>query len=279
MTITPEDLKRQNDAWEREIDHVTDILLLFRTETDPVRRELFWQTYMTARARMNVEAARLSALIEQMQIEQKERSMRTRIAHAASVVVLSLLLIAGISVRAQDGLETNTPQIVEGTTTLVSGEPIPTAVPAVGTEEAPVSNPEQPAPSPSGDSSLIELVKVAMPWLGAILIIAVIVLGMLGREFIINLGKSTPAYVREPIFSGAETGLAKLEEYTHTTETTIDDAAAAELKKFLLGIIGEIRAEEKVQAAKLASSATPSGDPMLGSAWQPQYPVDGQPQS
>lgn len=156
-----------------------------------------------------------------------------------AIGLLALILILAMPAHAQD--VTDAPPTVEAVETTI---PAPTVEPTPAvTEQPPVEE------QPSEDGGLLELAKVAAPWLGAIAIAALIVAGVLGREALVRLGKSQPAYAREPVFSAIETGMGKLAEYTQTTETTIDDAAAAELKKFLTSLIADIRAEAQSHAA------------------------------
>ena len=234
-----DEIERIQDELYRHMDRFAGMLKTAHDNPNPVTMNFLREEHR--------EMNRLNALIDVKFNSLKERNNVKRVSMLALLVIVLLVAFSSFAV-AQDNLATNTPQMVEGTATLVSSEPIPTPMPVApevpGGDEAPTG----------GNSGLIELAKVVAPWLGAIGIAALIVMMVLGREALVRLGKSQPAYAREPVFSGIETGLAKLEEYTHTTETTIDDAAAAELKRFILGIIGEIREQEQAKSGVVATA-------------------------
>lgn len=231
-----DELQRINDDMQRQMDRFAGLLKTAYSNPHPAVMKILRHES----EELNRQADLLNSKLVQMKEKQPVR-------HNALMVIALLVLLVFVSsfaVAQDEPQATNTVQIVDGAATLVSSEPVATAAPEPAATESPAPVDETPA---NGNSSLIELAKVAMPWLGAIGITALIVAGVLGRESLVRLGKSAPVGVREPVFSGVETGLTKLQEFTSTTETTIDDVAAAELKKFFEGLISDIRAEESAK--------------------------------
>lgn len=112
---------------------------------------------------------------------------------------------------------------------------LPTAVVDV-TPEPPVV-----VVNPPSDDRLLELVKQALPWLGAVAITFIIMIGVLGHNAIVNLGRSAPAPLREMAISAGESLLRSGEGYVTTTTTQLDDEALKELRKLFDQWVIEIR--------------------------------------
>lgn len=236
-------LKIQNDRVERAIDHMTDILLLIRTEHQPERRELLWEIYGRARLRMNTESARLNEMIEQIRVEQKERSiMRTRLVSVTVILIVALLLVSGfaVAVAQEDVLSTNTPQAVEATEVPAATEAPPVVV----------NIEQQPNTGGLGSTEIILIVSMGM---NVVLILVIV------RD------KNNNKELVPPSVVFAFFGMVK--DLANRTASTLDDT--------LVGSFEDI-ARRLLNAPPPAPTSTvptiPDPDP-----FKQQYPADGQP--
>lgn len=131
----------------------------------------------------------------------------------------------------------------------VTAEPIATVqatvngTPVEATLIAPVETPaptEQPTP--------LSWLSQISPWLGAIAIVALVVVCILGWKFIVQLGSSVPVAFYEITKGAAVAGLDSLGNYVGTTTTTIDDVGYAELRKLFDELKTEIEVKRQEQA-------------------------------
>lgn len=230
----------QAEAVNRRLDRKAGYSWLAGTITDPRVLAKLLAVAEQDSAEIAEEARKLRRLLYEIRTRERERldkgesTIVQKLALTVIMILLALMLIGGMPTRAQDATAEAT---VESTATLVSSEPIVTPAPAA-TEQPPVV--VIPAETP-GDTQLIDLVKQALPWAGAVAIVALIVVGTLGHQAIVNLGRSAPAPVREVAITSGDSVLKQVEDYVKTTPTTIDDVAAAELRKLFDKWVAEMR--------------------------------------
>jgi len=103
-------------------------------------------------------------------------------------------------------------------------------------------------PAPVEQPSPLSWLSQVSPWLGAIAIVGLVIVGVLGRAFIIQLGSSVPVAFYEISRGAAVAGLDTLGNYVTTTATTIDDQGYAELRK----LFDELRAEIEIKRQEQA---------------------------
>lgn len=152
------------------------------------------------------------------------------------LIPIMLLLVLALMLVAPAFAQDNSPAPVQTVEATINGTPVEaTLVPVV--TPAPV---EQPSP--------LSWLSQISPWLGAIAIVALIIVGVLGRAFIIQLGSSVPVAFYEISRGAAVAGLDSLGQYVSTTATTIDDAGYAELRKLFDELKAEIEAKRQEQA-------------------------------
>ncbi len=166
-----------------------------------------------------------------------------------SVPIILILLIAlfvglVLPATAQDAptlesLLTNTPAPESTVVTVTTVAPIAT--------NAPVTTPDPIIIEQPQSSQLSWLITIS-PLLVAMVIAGMIVLGILGRAFIIQLGSSVPIAFYEITRGAAVAGLDSLGNYVTTTATTIDDAGYSELRKLFDELKAEIEVKRQEQA-------------------------------
>lgn len=251
------DLKLQNDRVEQAIAHMTDILLLIRTERQPERNELLWQIYGRARLRMNTESARLHHMIEQLQVEHKERNeMRSRMISIVGILLVALLLVGGMAVAQDTPLATNgSPVGAPTNTAIVEG----TAIAA--TEEAPIVAEQPPVvvnveqqPATGGLDSR-DLIILALLLSNGVLITVVVRDKNNNKELI-------PPSVVFALFG-------TLKDIATRTATTLDDTLLAGFEDVAKRLL-----TTPPPAPASPIPTIPDPDP-----FKPQYPVDADPGS
>lgn len=141
------------------------------------------------------------------------------------LLLLSLFLVLALPTLAQDATPEPAATVVVNPTV----EPVVTPAPV-----------EQPSP--------LSWLSQVSPWLGAIAIVGLVIVGVLGRAFIIQLGSSVPVAFYEISRGAAVAGLDTLGNYVTTTATTIDDQGYAELRK----LFDELRAEIEIKRQEQA---------------------------
>jgi hypothetical protein len=162
------------------------------------------------------------------------------------LIVFFLVLI--VPTFAQD-LSTNTPIATVQAT--LNGTPVEaTLIAPVGT----------PAPGANEPTPMNWLVQVS-PWLGAILIVVSVIVGILGRTFIIQLGSSVPIAFYEVSKGAAVAGLDSLGNYVTTTATTIDDEGYTELRKLFDELTQKIEQQRQEQADLIMKHLNPPPAP------------------
>jgi hypothetical protein len=247
------DLKLQNDRVDQAIAHMTDILLLIRTERQPDRNDLLWQIYGRARLRMNTESARLHLMIEQLQVEHKERNeMRSRMMSIVGILLVALLLVGGMAV-AQDtptadvvtleatAVETisstvvNSPEPTLDVTATASAEPTETAAP----EPTPTVTPVP--PPPDDEMPTVSIWVLIAPYLSVIGIAILGVIAYLGRAWLVPAGARVPGVIFEPVVAGLNKGLESYGEYVKSTPEKADDVQYEEFAKTFRELIEEMR--------------------------------------
>lgn len=82
--------------------------------------------------------------------------------------------------------------------------------------------------------------SVALIVVGVIFLIGFGVLGYVVRPAILQLGISAPEWALKGVQSGYESGMEKLNEFVLSTDTPLDDAAAAEIHERIDELFGEI---------------------------------------
>lgn len=178
----------------------------------------------------------LKSIREQESQKQRRELMRSLLMGLLLAIVLSVLMV-NMPTRAQESgdLATNTAELVIAP---LEATPLPVEVTAEPTPEAP---PVVVVQQPSEDSNLLDLVQQAMPYFAAIAITLLVVIGTLGHQAIVNLGRSAPAPVREVAISGGDAILKQVEEYVLSTPTPVDDAVAKEARRLFDQFIDEWR--------------------------------------
>lgn len=160
------------------------------------------------------------------------------------ILVLAFLIV--FPTFAQDVTPNSTPEataIVEAT---VNGNPV----------EATLVPVEPPAPVASEPTFMNWLAQVS-PWLGAIAIVVSVIVGILGRTFIIQLGSSVPVAFYEVGKGAAVAGLDSLGHYVTTTATKIDDEGYTELRKLFDELTQKIEQQRQEQAELIAKYLPP----------------------
>lgn len=148
------------------------------------------------------------------------------------LILLVLVLLIAVPAIAQDApLETNTPAVIE---TEVVGLPPATDVPM----ETPTPVPPTPPEEPSNNIDW----KTLTPFLGAAVIIAIVGVFYTFRLLIVQALAKQPAPAWEIEKGAAKSGLDQLEEAAKKTDTPVDDAAVAELRKAVEALQGDVDA-------------------------------------
>ena len=158
-------------------------------------------------------------------------------------IMVSLLLVMSMAlpvfVSAQE-VDTPTPDVVTAT-------PSPTEeVTAEPTEEP--APPVEPGPLDEG----------AVPaWVFTVVVVLAVGIVSIAIVAIIQTAKSWPPAARELLLSLLNTGVGELGKVADGTETAIDNAAVAELRKLVLRLEAELRATQEqvtVNAENIAST-------------------------
>ena len=145
-----------------------------------------------------------------------------------NVIVVSLIMSGvgvGFQVAAQD--VTPTPETTEVA-------PAPTVAPV---EPPVVVEPPAPAPSPFTPEVVMTLVVIAA------LVAVIVSQNSTIKTGLVQLGASAPAFGYAGVKTGAVEGIATLERIAGATETKLDDAAVAEIKRIMLEVFAEIDAK------------------------------------
>ena len=153
------------------------------------------------------------------------------------LIVLFMLSIGLPIASAQESTDViETPVVTE--TVAPTAEPVLTEVPA------------EPEPSPIDEA--------AIPgWVFTIIVVLVVGVVSIAIVAIIQASKSWPPAAREILLSVLNTGVGELDKVAAGTETEIDNAAVAELRKRLKQLEDELRATQKqtsVNAENIAST-------------------------
>jgi hypothetical protein len=264
------DLKLQNDRVENAIDRMTDILLLIRTErplrdslrSQPDRNDLLWQIYGRARLHMNTESARLHLMIEQLQVEHKERNeMRIRMMSIVGILLVALLLVGGMAV-AQDTptadvvtLEATAVETISSTA-VTSPEPTLDVTATASAEPTPTETPVP--PPPDDETPTVSIWVLIAPYLSVIGIAILGVIAYLGRAWLVPAGARVPGVIFEPVVAGLNKGLETYGEFVKITPEKTDDVQYEEFAKTFRELIEEMRQarnELNSAAAQLVSTS------------------------
>lgn len=153
----------------------------------------------------------------------EEKKEMHPISRLITLFVILLLVLSMGSAGAQDvPLETNTPDVIEGTATLVESTAIaPTA------EVTPVPEPEQP---PVEETPTIDLSEF-MPYLTQIIIAFLIGIVLLGGTAIVVAGQGMPKWARMVIKGSVDSGFEQAQKEVAKTPQTWDDELLMDLKR------------------------------------------------
>lgn len=212
------------------------------------------------------EIRRLDNLIDQKfkQMKEKQPMKRTVLMLVFSLVLL--VFVSSFAVAQDNPLATNTPQVIEGTATLVSSEPILTAVPSPVATESPTETPRNADDGLTASESILVLAMVILAVLLSIFAAALVVLA--GK-----LLNAAPPWVKDILIGGAGRATQELKDRAALTPNTFDDELAAFIETQVRRIIQEAN---KQPAAVTAPGTKSLVDPLAGE-WKDQYTVDGNP--
>lgn len=156
-----------------------------------------------------------------------------------AILLLVLSIALPFAASAQDTEVPPTVEVIE--TPVVTETAAPTAVPT-----------EEPAPEPS------PIDETAIPaWVFTIIVVLAVGVVSVAIVAIIQASKSWPPAARELLLSFLNTGVGELDKVAIGTDTKIDDAAIAELRKRLKQLEDELRATQaqvNVNAENIATT-------------------------
>lgn len=227
------------------MEHVTDILLLIRTEREAERRERLWQIYQQARLQMNLESARLNDIITQLQVGYKERKEMKRLTLFASVLMILLLVFGAGFAVAQDvptaDVVTLEATAIETLSSTLVTSPEPT-VDVTATANAEPTPTETPVPPPPDDQTpTVSIWVLIAPYLSVIGIAILGVIAYLGRAWLVPAGARVPGVIFEPVVAGLNKGLESYGDYVKSTPEKADDVQYEEFAKTFRELIEEMR--------------------------------------
>ncbi|MEO8608922.1 MAG: hypothetical protein ABI690_13605 [Chloroflexota bacterium] len=282
-------VQRDLDEMQRHLDTLTGLIHSIRGQNLAVTR-LGYQILLEERREMNTKAAEVNRKLEDL-LEGKQVKNVKRIERLVVMLVI-VLLLAGLAVvvSAQDApLATNTAQIVDGTATLVSSEPIATAVPApAATEQSPVIVVN---PAPTSDPSdrtiyVIGFLAFLLVTLGSQLVNRKQVGDLVAT---INKAFDNKQVLDEARQRYAESSLS-VQEFVKLARSLAGFAGSMNIPGIdpvldkASDFLGSVTRPDAPAAQSLYPDDPQIGtvtepDPAMRGAWKEQYPVDDEPQT
>lgn len=241
-----DELRNQSEIVQRHIDTINNLLALASLTQNNNQLRALKLLMERESLHMQSESDKLS---EMMSAFREERTTMKRTALMSAVlVILMFVLVAGLPVVAQDSpLATNTPAVV----TIQTVEASVNDVPVEATLVAPVEQP----PVVVVDSPQ----STAMFWIfSAVIFGLLVVIVLVLRPLIVQLGASAPRWAVDAAFSAGGTLLNSAQTYAGTTLSTIDDDLVAELRKEVDSLKSQI---EQMRINKEPTAATAAVNP------------------